>query len=204
MLMEQQHQVEGGEAGFPLQEFTAVQTDTEVVGPAGATSVTIICVGSGGDGSLDNNAGGGGGACSRTVTYSLAGVTSLFLTVAQRGVGQGAGSGVRINSAGGTVICYAESGTNGTSSSSGGRSSQGVGDFKYSGGNSSGGDANRGGGGAAGPTANGSNTFNTGGGASGGAPGGKGGGGGSNGNAYGGGGGKGAQGYRGYVSLQFE
>lgn len=173
----------GGFAGY-----STVCTGTGTVAiPQGASSVTIELIGAGADGYWDGGdgmcRGGGGGAYSKKNTYSVNGLTGIYLDV-------GAGATVaRINNLSGTVICSAAPG----GYPAGGLASYGVGDVTYSGGNGTPvlNGVTAGGGGAAGPNGNGGNAIGATGGVSGGGAAGSGGDGSTYqpGNNYGGGGG---------------
>lgn len=186
--------------------FESYSTDYTTAGgqtisiPAGASTVTIVCIGGGGGSSYfyddhDHFQGGGGGAYSAKNTYSVSGLSGIYIYVGAAGpavhslANAGGDSYAKENSSGGTTICFAQGGQSGTT---GGNAASGTGDVKYSGGN--GVDAFQryiGAGGAGGPSGNGSTGSGNNGGASGGSPGGAGGGqnnGQGAGLAYGGGG----------------
>ena len=111
--------------------------------PAGATAVSIIVVaqgGWGGDGgtSTFGGGGGGGGAYSSISSYSLSGITNLYLYA------EGSSTrvcGVKENNSSGTIMVSAQRGVTGLTSSStagvaqaGGAAASGVGTVKFSGG----------------------------------------------------------------------
>lgn len=170
--------------------------------PAGATAVSIIVVaqgGYGGDGgtSTFGGGGGGGGAYSAITSYSLAGVTNLYLYA------EGSSTrvcGVKTNNSSGTIMVSAQRGKNGLTGSTsagaaqaGGAAASGVGTVKFSGGAGSvrrSGTFSVGGGAGSGAANGGAGTGTTAGTSA--SPGGTGGGntfGPTNGNDYGGGGG---------------
>jgi hypothetical protein len=169
--------------------------------PSGALLLTAECIASGGntvEWAEPNYYGGGGGAYSKIIDYSLTGVTSFSV-----GVGDSTeyGSGYStVSVSGGGAICHAAS----AQSQYGGLASNGIGDVRYSGGD--GGvptfGQNGGGGGAANDGGNGGN-------ASGATPGAAGAGtapSGAGGQLYGGGGQRGVNsgyGLRGWVKLTF-
>ena len=193
-------------------EYTTPGTQTVSI-PAGATAVTIECIG-GGAGAFWNSgtirAGGGGGAYSKTNSYSVSGLSALYLGVPASADSYVSGSLalVKANTSGGAVLCLAMGGSVGTASvgGAGGSSAAGTGDLKYQGGTGyyALSNAPAGGGGAGNSAGAGGNSSSGTGGAAGAgtAPAGNGGSGFSNGANYGGGGGgstsglgRGAQGW---------
>ncbi len=173
--------------------YTTPGTQTVSV-PTGAVIVTVECYAAGATPLDDGTAGaGGGGAYSKRNTYSVAGLTGLYLSVPAAPGNNTAGGDafVRENNASGTVICLAKGGGSGGTIRIGGAAASGTGDTKYSGGNGEAyGGGLAGGGGGAGSTGNGSNGSAGSGGAGGGGLAGAGGeGNGTNGVAAGGGGG---------------
>lgn len=140
-------------AGPPFTPFTEDITpnivgassnyNTTITVPAGATSVAITVIAQGGFGgaggtSTFGGGGGGGGACSVVNSYSLSGVTSLYIYY------EGTGSrlcGVKTDNSSGALIISAQRGFNGLAgsasagtASAGGSAASGTGDTKYSGG----------------------------------------------------------------------
>jgi len=186
-----------GASGFVgyATEYTTPGTET-IAKPLGATSVTIECIGAGGLGTAGGKGGGGGGgAYSKRLAYSVTGLSDVYLVIPASNAGA---AQAKENTSGGTVICSANGGADGSAGNNGG-STGGTGDTKYAGGIGTGGG---GGGGAAGPSGAGSNAAGNAGGSSGGSPGGNGGNSGVAGSSYGGGGGTGNNaGGSGYVKL---
>jgi hypothetical protein len=168
-------------------EYTTIGQQTIGI-PVGATSVTIECIASGFTAPFSNAedpSGGAGGAYSKTINYSLAGLTALWLSVP---AGASGDAMVRANNSVGPIICLAKGG----GSNQGGSAASGVGDVKFSGGNTVSGGVVLGlaGGGAAGPNGPGGNCSGSTPGTAGGSPAGSGGTtGGGAGQNYGGGGG---------------
>lgn len=176
-------------AGFASYSQTITTTGASTITkPVGATTCTVelIAAGSSGVNNFDDSgSGGGGGAYSKTNTYSLAGVTGIYIVIPAGNAGNAI---ARVNNSGGAVIAEADGTIN---DSAGGSAASGTGDVKYSGGSGSSGSVSSSycrGGGAAGPTGNGGNATSGSAGAGGGSPAGFGGGSGSGGD-YGGGGG---------------
>lgn len=115
--------------------------------PVGAATVTIECLGAGapgwndgGDPSLE--VGGGGAAYSKRITYSVAGLSAIYLVVAT----PSSDNTLRVdtyakeNNSSGTTICLAAGGGDGTGTyknQTGGKSTSCIGDVKNSGGNGS-------------------------------------------------------------------
>lgn len=185
-----------GASGFVgySTEYTTPGTQT-IAKPFGATSVTIECIGAGGLGGTGKSNGGGGGAYSKRLAYSVTGLSDVYLVIPASNAGA---AEAKENTSGGTVICSANGGTSGNSGGAGGTTG-GTGDTKYAGGEGGNGG---GGGGAAGPSGAGGGTGGSVGGLSGGSPGGNGGNYGVAGSNYGGGGGLPAlNGGSGYVKL---
>ena len=166
--------------------------------PSGAVTATIEGIGRGGTGYFDDSnlcIGGGGGGYSKTNNYSLTGVSALWV-----GVGTVVtNSEVRLETGVGTVIVRADT----AGRPWGATTVSAVGDVKRSGGDGKVDNAflGAGGGGAGGPTSNGTSSTGTTGGAGGGSPAGAGGNATFNGADYGGGGsswvGGGSEGTRG-------
>ena len=141
--------------------------------PAGVTSVDVECWGAGGSGGRQTNntaSGGGGGAYSKK-TITVTPTTEYTVTVGEGGAlktsdGNGNAGGDSWFSTDATVLAKGGSGgdgSGGASSALGGQASSGVGDTKYSGGNSgsaSGTAGNSGGGSSAGTGADGNNSAN--------------------------------------------
>ena len=199
---------QGGSSFAPFStEYTTPGTQTVSI-PAGATAVTIECIGAGGSGGAATGAtyraGGGGGEYAKTISYSLSGLTGLHISVPNSVAGvsassdgnTGAQATVRENTSGGTIICQANGGQGGKqgtgSAKNGYGGTGGTGDVLHDGGTSRRSSNGRsGGGGAGGPTSAGGDVGNSStGGAGGGSPAGAGGDADSgNGSNYGGGGG---------------
>lgn len=199
--------VAGSVAAFTGYSDTITATGTQTVSiPAGASTVTVECISSGAGG-YDNGTtyGGGGGAYSKKNTYSLAGLTGIYIDVPAAGAygANGSDALARENSAGGTIICKAAKSWNYNSihTGDGGQAADGTGDLKYSGGGIS--SSAGGGGGAAGPSGSGAANSGGTGGTAGGSPAGAGGNTSANGNNYGGGAGAGGAttGAQGWIKL---
>ncbi len=198
--------------------FEAFSTDYTATGgqtiaiPAGAVAVTIEVIAAGAGGNSGNNGGGGGGGgYAKRNTYSVAGLTGIYIYVPPSVAAStsGAAAYARENASGGTVICSANGGGPGSGASAGSGGAGTVGDVLHTGGNGDIYGTGGGGGGAAGPTSNGSPGYHSIGGDGGGTPAGKGGDwGGNPGANYGGGGngyntGTGGAGAQGWVKLSW-
>ena len=190
--------------------YTATGAQTIAI-PAGASTVTIECIGPGGPGGSDGDnewGSGGGGAYSKKTSYSVAGLSGIYLYVAPSTTSlvSGVATLAKANNSSGAVICSADYGhgryANGDAV--GGAAANGTGDVKYSGGAGQVGDRNDyAGGGAGGPTGNGGNGNLASPGSGNGIPAGSGGGGGNPGNIYGGGGGTYSAGAQGWIRLSW-
>lgn len=121
-------------------EYTTPGTQTVSV-PAGATSVTIECIGAGAGAYWNNGAirsGGGGGGYAKATSYSVSGLSAIYLSIpgaAATGT-SGGDAFAKANSSGGTTICLAKGGGVGTYSvgGSGGYAVCETGDVKRNGG----------------------------------------------------------------------
>lgn len=149
------------------QAFAQVGTHSFVV-PTGVTSISAVCIGGGGGGagnlagySAGGSTGGGGAALSYSNNIPVTPGETLTVVVgtggnASIGAGTPTAGGDSSLSRGGTTLVLAKGGSagvfNSTTPVNGGQASSGVGDVRYSGGNSP-----RGGGGAAGYSGNGGN-----------------------------------------------
>lgn len=107
--------------------------------PFGAKTVTVECYGAGGSGNARQTmfCGGGGGGYSKKNTYSLAGLTGIYISVpgVPAAHTDGADAFAKENSSGGTTICLAKGGqAQPDVNNLGGQASAGTGDVKYSGG----------------------------------------------------------------------
>ena len=183
---------------FPIVE-TFVTPGTSTIGLfSGASTVTVEGIGAG-DGK-DGSFGRGGGGYSRRNSYSLSGLSALYLIVpaGNANAGTAASAIVRANNSGGTLIMEAKPG-NGYSANT--NSSTGTGDVRYNGGAV--GSFSNAGGGAAGPSGAGGASSGTTPGTSGGSPAGAGGASGQAGQSYGGGGGNNAGGAQGWIRLSW-
>ena len=154
----------GGATALPYStEYTTPGTQTVAI-PAGAATVTVECYGSGANATYVNGVqstcGGGGAGYSRRDTYSVSGLTALYLSIPDA---PASGSGVlgddafvKENTAGGTTICLAKGGGTVVGSYVGGAAADGTGDVKFSGGDGHNvATENCGGGGGAGPDGDG-------------------------------------------------
>jgi len=146
----QQMLLGGGGFAQVVQTYTTPGTQTVSI-PDGASFVTVECIGAGANGSHTADPtvnGGGAGAYSKRNSYSLSGLTGIYISVP---TGQGGDAFAKENSSGGTTICLAAGKS--TANSSGALSTSCTGDLKYSGGDGdgSGGTGAIAGGGAGGP-----------------------------------------------------
>ena len=150
-------------------EYTTPGTSTISI-PAGATTVTIECIGSGARGDVNSGvrgAGGGGSAYAKKNTYSLSGLTGIYISVSAINTteeGAALDSFAKENSSGGTTICLAAGAPGAVADGStplGGTAASSTGDVKYSGGSGasvhSSDEVASGGGGSAGPSGAGGN-----------------------------------------------
>lgn len=165
-----------------------------------ATSVTAECIGGGTGGSTYS--GGSGGAYAKKNSYSLSGLSALYLVVPNSSTSTAQSAYVRANNSSGSVIAMAEGSP---SPDTPGRAANSTGDVRYSGGVSH--FLYNYGGGAAGPSGNGGDASSDAPGSGGGSPAGAGGTFDNNGNPYGGGGGKTSEGLTaggpGWIRLTF-
>jgi len=138
-------------------EYTTPGYAATIAIPEGASTVTVECIGGGGGRGWysDNSGGGGGGGYARKNSYSVAGLTGIYVSV---GYGYHVSGGAysypsfaRENGSGGTVIANATGGYAAPTGSGGAGGAGTVGDVLYTGGTGAG----SAGGGAAGPGGNG-------------------------------------------------
>lgn len=140
-------------AGYST-EYTTPGTQTISI-PAGASTVTVECIAGGASGSRNggpggNAPGGGGGEYAQKTTYSVAGLTGIYISVpaSVAGVSSSATAGnagsdcfAKENSSGGTDICRAKgapaTATPGFGAKTGAGGSGGTGDILRSGGSTS-------------------------------------------------------------------
>lgn len=171
----------GGFVGYST-EYTTPGTSTISI-PSGASTVTVECIAAGGG--TPGGGGGGGGGYAKKNTYSVSGLSGIYISVPNTASGATNGSPcfAKENSSGGADIARATGGNKGDGGTGGAGT---VGDVLRTGG-TGGGAGSGGGGGAAGPTSNGSNASGGTGGTGGGSPAGAGGNSGVNGSNYGGG-----------------